>query len=140
MTSPYYLPQRKEYDTSKSETEADPYDNKDYLPKSDERTKEDNADDNGQPINPTPGPVDPTPGPVDPSKKPADTPADPGEESSGGGWAVFWILFILLLLAGGAYYVKWRRDEGLPLNPFQKDSYASSAFMDNNDQMKQGLA
>jgi hypothetical protein len=95
---------------STSELELDPYDNTKYQEKSDERSKEDREDEG----------------------KPIDKPAD--DESGGGaGWVVFWILFLLLAGAGIGWWVKTRREMGMPLNPFAKDYSFAAGYGAGDD-------
>ena len=78
---------------------------------------------------------------VDPS-----TPSDvkPGEEDggTGAGWIIFWILFILLLLGGAGWWVKTRKEMGMPLNPFAKDYSFAAGYgaSDDAEGMKTSLA
>jgi uncharacterized protein YxeA len=51
------------------------------------------------------------------TNKPSDV--EPDEESNTGSVIII-IILLLVVIAGIGWYVKWRKDNGMPLNPFVK--------------------
>ena len=58
----------------------------------------------------------------------SDKPDVEPEEESHTGLVIMIIIFALVVIVGVGWYVKWRNDNGLPLNPFVKAETYSHAY------------
>ena len=115
-TSGYYKPEFKQYDTSISESDVDPYDNTKYESAAELRKKEDMEDQKSG------------------TEKPDTPEVEPSKEEGGSAAIIVVIVLLVVTILGCFMYVKYRKNNCLPLNPFGKTevyAHAYSNFSEN---------